>query len=92
MLTLKVTHATGTHELTTRPWTICQWENKHKTKISKVSTDGIGMADMLWLAWRQLHDDGLIDGNFEDWARTVHEVEPIDTDTENPTKPAPSAG
>lgn len=93
MLTLKVTMFDGAvHEVTTRPWTLRQWELSHKTKISKVSETGIGMDDMLWMAWRQLHDFGEIDGNFEDWGRTVKAIDPVEDDAADPTPPAPSAG
>lgn len=92
MLTLRVRTANDTHELTTRPWTIRQWEVSHKTKISKLSETGIGIDDMLWLAWRQLHDDGLIDGTFEQWGPKVLEIDPIEDGADRPTNPAPSAG
>lgn len=92
MLTLRVELPDGTHELTTRPWTIRQWEVTHKTKISKLSETGVGMDDMLWMAWRQLHDVGLVDGSFEQWGPTVISITPVEDHAADPTNPAPSAG
>lgn len=92
MLKLRVKLPEETHEITTKPWTLRQWEVTHKTKISKIGETGIGMDDMLWMAWRQLHDAGLIDGNFDQWGPKVLEIEPIEDGESDPTHPAPSAG
>ena len=93
MLTMTVTDGTGTHHITTRPWTVTQWELKHKTKLSRVESDGIGMGDYLWMCWRQLSDDGLVTVPFDAWGPTVTDVDLTQAaDSQDPTNPAPSHG
>jgi hypothetical protein len=92
VLTLRVTTPDAAHELTTRPWTLRQWELSHKTKISKLSETGIGLEDMLWMAWRQLTDDGATALPYEQWGPTVMAIEPVEDESADPTQPALSAG
>lgn len=93
MLSLRVTDPNGTHTVVTRPWTLSQWELRHKTKLSRIESEGIGMADYLWLAWRQLSDDGVVSATFDAWGPTVTAVElDAGADADRPTQQAQSDG
>lgn len=90
MLTLKITDPDGTRVLTTRPWTVRSWELRNKTKVSRIATEGIGLDDYLWMAWRQMTDDGVLSVPFEAWGPTVIDVSLEEDDrADHPTNPAP---
>lgn len=96
MFVIRVDDGSGPRVVVTRPWTVRQLELRNKTKLSKLRDAGIGMDDFMWLAWRQLTDDGLLDVSFEDYGQSLRVCEPLDENDEghpqNPTKTAPSAG
>lgn len=94
MLSMRITDAQTTHIVTTRPWTVRQWELRNKTKLSRIEQDGIGMDDYLFMAWRQLTDDGVLSQPFDQWGPQVVAVE-LDSGEDDPARPtttAPSAG
>lgn len=95
MFVIRVNDGTGSRVVVTRPWTVRQLELRNKTKLSKLRESGIGMDDFMWLAWRQLTDDGELASSFEDFGKALIECDPLDDNDEghpqHPTKTAPSA-
>jgi hypothetical protein len=50
-LSFRVETVTDSYEVKTIPWVIMLWERKYKTKASKIGTDGLGLEDLLYLAY-----------------------------------------
>ena len=70
---LTVTYSDGTTEdITPTPLAVIGWEKWSGRKITDLSSDsgGIGMADMVRMAWEQVHLSGRTTEDFEAWAGT----------------------
>jgi hypothetical protein len=81
-----------TTEVTTNPFAVMQWERRYKTKISRISHDGLGIEDLLFLCWEAIKAQGTTVAPFEVWAAVVETVTTVADDDAVPTRPAPSAG
>lgn len=90
-LRIKYTTTTGdTVEVTTNPFSVMQWERKYNTKISRISEEGLGIEDLLFLGWEATKLDGAVPP-FDTWAQTITEITTIGDDP-HPSRPAQSAG
>ena len=90
---LRITYSTATGGetvVTTTPFVIMAWERTCRTKMSAVFDTGLGMEDLLTLAWEATRAGGTTVPPFEQWAKTVTEIKMGGTDETVPTKPAAS--
>lgn len=69
----------------TNPFSVMAWERKYQTKISRISEVGLGMEDLLYLAWESSKAAQIVVAPFDIWAAAVEEIQTVDDDT-NPTK------
>jgi hypothetical protein len=88
VIRIRITTDEGEQVVDTRPWTISQWELRNKVKVSQLDTVGVSMTDLMWLAWRQLTDDGAVTVSFEQFGPRLVRCE-VDDEPANPTNPAP---
>lgn len=56
------------------------WELANGTKASKLASDGIGIADLSELAWRQLQVDGVDTPPLEVWRKSLKDIQPAQVD------------
>ena len=76
---LTVTYSDGTTEdITPTPLAVIGWEKWSGRKITDLSSDsgGIGMADMVRMAWEQVHLSGRTTEDFEVWAARLDDIDP----------------
>ena len=92
-LRIRVMLEDDTYDVVTTPWVIMQWERKFKTKVSRISTDGLGLEDLAWLAWEASKAAGrTVPINFDAFAKDIRSLEVIGDDEATPTQAAASAG
>ena len=72
-------------DVQTNPFSVMAWERKYNTKISRISDEGLGMEDLLYLAWEASKAAQIVVAPFDIWAAAVEHIETIDTDN-RPTK------
>lgn len=72
-------------EVKVLPAAIMAWERKYKTKVSKLS-DGIGMEDLMYLAWEAARFAGRnVPSTFDDFAAQVEEIGEPEGEAVDPT-------
>lgn len=76
-LTIAVDYGNGPVEVTVSPFAVIGWEKEHRTKVSRLASDGIGFADLAELSWRQLTLDGRYTGDLEGFERKLSVIEPV---------------
>lgn len=76
-LALRVDLGSGPVDVLVSPLAIIGWERDNRTKISALAQDGIGMSDMADLAWRQLKAQGKYEGDFEQFAAALVDLDPV---------------
>jgi hypothetical protein len=87
---LTVHYVDGTSvEVETRPASIMRWERASGRRMSDLG-EGVGMEDILRLAWETLRLDSTVDP-FDRWVDRVADVD-IGGDRARPTGPGPSDG
>lgn len=79
-------------EVSTTPFSVMQWERKYTTKVSRIGEDGLGIEDLLYLAWEATKAAGTIVTPFDTWAATIADIRTVSDETARPTNPALSAG
>tara|TARA_R100001163_G_C5068390_1_gene208614 strand:+ start:4858 stop:5145 length:288 start_codon:yes stop_codon:yes gene_type:complete len=90
-LTIQVTTADETYQVTTDLFTMVSWERKYKSKASNLGTDGIGMEDLAFLAYEASKQHKVVvPAVFDDFIRKVTSLEVIGEDDERPTNEAPT--
>jgi len=80
------------NQVVTNPFSVMAWERKYKTKISRISDDGLGIEDLLYLCWEAVKASGVVVPPFEIWAATVQTIRTVGDDENTPTSPARLAG
>lgn len=74
-------------EVTTTLATVVAWERQFRRKASELAT-GVGMEDILFLAWHRLNALKLDERQFDEWIDDAEDVEVLDgADAGPPTKP-----
>ena len=88
-LKLRVTTLEGqTYEVATNLFTIVAMERKFKIRSSDLE-HGVAMEHMVFLAYEASKQAGVpVSPVFDDFIKTLADVEVADTDTANPTDPA----
>lgn len=79
-LCIRVDVGEGVQEVTISPYAIIGWEKEHRTKISRLVSDGIGFTDLADLAWRQLELENRYTGDLQGFERKLTIIEPVATD------------
>jgi len=70
--------------------TVVAWERHFRRKASEMGS-GIGMEDILFLAWHRLNATKVDVRQFDEWVESVEDVEIVEAgDAGPPTKPATS--
>jgi hypothetical protein len=69
---------TGSTVAVIAPLAIIEYEREHRTKISRLATDGVGVGDMAELVWRQLRNTGSTDLGLEEWQKLLVDIGPAD--------------
>ena len=77
-----------TLEVVTNPFAVMQWERRYKTKVSRISDDGLGIEDLLYLCWEAIKAQGTVCPPFEVWAAVVETVTTVADDDGSTTSPA----
>lgn len=77
-----------TLEVVTNPFAVMQWERRYRTKVSRISDDGLGIEDLLYLCWEAIKAHGTVCPPFEVWAAVVETVTTVADDDGSPTSPA----
>ena len=72
-------------DVRTNPFAVMAWERKYNTKISRISDEGLGMEDLLYLAWEASKAAQISNGATMIWAAAVEKIQTLDDDT-RPTK------
>jgi hypothetical protein len=83
---LTVEYADGTTEdITPSPMAIIGWEKWSGRKMTDLTSDsgGIGMGDMVFMAWEQVRLSGRTTEEFDHWATSLADINP----KENPEDP-----
>lgn len=79
-LSIRVDVGDGPVDVTVSPFAIIGWEKEHRTKVSKLASDGVGYADLAELAWRQLTLENRYSGDLDSFERKLIVIEPINSD------------
>lgn len=89
-LQLRVDLGDGPINLKTNLFNIVEWERKYRRKASTVTTDGIGMEDLAFLAYLCCKDRGItVPILFDDFARKIETLEVVDAgDDDRPIEAA----
>lgn len=76
---INVTTEQGTQTVTVLPVDFMTWETVTKQKIGALAA-GIGMGDLLRLAYSSLTRQNLVSTSLDDWAGQVLAIEDLDDD------------
>lgn len=88
-LTLKVNTGDGDYQVTTNLFVIVTWERKFKRKASDLSTSGIGMEDLAFMAYEATKQNGItVPAMFDDFIKKIVTLEVVEADGQNPTEEA----
>ena len=74
----------------TTPYVWMQWEQRTGRSTFHLGTEGLGMQDLLFLAWEGCKAAQVVVPPFDIWAKTVQAISVTAEDT-HPTKAVPSA-
>lgn len=83
-LGIRVDIGEGATELIVSPYAIIGWEKEHKTKVSRLVSEGIGFSDLAELSWRQLRLEDRFTGDLDSFEKRLVLIEPYEV--ENPKR------
>lgn len=91
-LTIRVTRNGETYDVTTNLMVTVLWERKYKSRASDLAT-GVSMETLAYMAYEASKMNGVtVPVAFDDFVRSVENLEVVDNETANPTQPAVIAG
>ena len=76
-LTISYDVGEGVGVATISPYAVIGWEKEHRTKVSRLASDGIGFSDLAELTWRQLQLEGRYSGELDGFERKLVVIEPV---------------
>lgn len=76
-LAIRLDIGDGPLDITVSPYAVIGWEREHRTKVSKLASEGIGYGDLAELAWRQLELERRYSGDLDSFERKLVAIEPI---------------
>lgn len=76
-------HDGHAEEVTVSPLAIIGWEKWSGRRMSSMASDegGIGMSDMVWMAWEQTRLQQGTTDEYETWAALLADLEAVDETT-----------
>jgi hypothetical protein len=91
-LTIRVTRDAEPYEVRTNLFVTVLWERKYKARASDLAT-GVSMEALAYMAYEASKMAGIVvPVVFDDFVKSVTELEIVDTEPANPTPPAVTAG
>lgn len=91
-LTLRVTRNGETYDVTTNLMVTVLWERKFKARASDLAT-GVSMEALAYMAFEASKMNSIVvPVAFDDFLRSVENLEVVDNEPANPTQPAVIAG
>jgi hypothetical protein len=86
-LTLKVTPTEGEpYEVKTNLFVIVAWERRFKTKASTLSTTGVGLEDLAFMAYESCKQMNIsVSPSFDDFVKKLANIEVVEEEQVNPT-------
>lgn len=91
-LTIRVTRDGNTYDVTTNLYVTVLWERKYKARASDLAT-GVSMETLAFMAYEASKMNGVVvPVSFDDFVKSVTNLEVVDNEPGNPTQPAPIAG
>lgn len=91
-LTLRVTRNGETYDVTTNLMVTVLWERKFKARASDLAT-GVSMEALAYMAYEASKMNSVtVPVSFDDFVRSVENLEVVDNEPGNPTQPAVIAG
>jgi hypothetical protein len=91
-LTLRVTRNGETYDVTTNLMVTVLWERKFKARASDLAT-GVSMEALAYMAFEASKMNSItVPVAFDDFLKSVENLEVVDNEPANPTQPAPTAG
>lgn len=91
-LTLRVTRNGETYDVSTNLMVTVLWERKFKARASDLAT-GVSMEALAYMAYEASKMNGVtVPVAFDDFVRSVENLEVVDNEPGNPTQPAVIAG
>ena len=86
-LTLKVTPLEGEpYEVKTNLFVIIAWERRFKTKASTLSTSGVGLEDLTFMAYESCKQMNIpVSPSFDDYVKKLANIEVVEDEQINPT-------
>ena len=91
-LTLRVTRNGETYDVTTNLMVTVLWERKFKARASDLAT-GVSMEALAYMAFEASKMTSIVvPVAFDDFLRSVENLEVVDNEPANPTQPAVTAG
>jgi hypothetical protein len=91
-LTIRVTRNGETYDVTTNLMVTVLWERKYKARASDLAT-GVSMEALAFMAYEASKMNGVtVPVAFDDFIKSVSELEVVDNEPANPTHAVPTAG
>jgi hypothetical protein len=91
-LTLRVTRNGETYDVTTNLMVTVLWERKFKARASDLAT-GVSMEALAYMAFEASKINSItVPVAFDDFLKSVENLELVDNEPANPTQPAHTAG
>ena len=91
-LTLQIDLGNGPVIVKTNLMVIVNWERKYKRKASEISSQGIGIEDLSFMAHESAKNAGIgsVPLMLDDFIKQLVSLEVVDAESPNPTEAAPS--
>lgn len=91
-LTIRVTRNGETYDVSTNLMVTVLWERKYKARASDLAT-GVSMEALAYMAYEASKMNGItVPVVFDDFIKSVENLEVVDNEPANPTQPAVIAG
>jgi hypothetical protein len=91
-LTIRVSRNGETYDVTTNLFVTVLWERKYKARASDLAT-GVSMETLAFMAYEASRMNGItVPVVFDDFVKSVENLEVVDNEPGNPTQPAVTAG
>jgi hypothetical protein len=91
-ITLRVTRNGETYDVTTNLMVTVLWERKFKARASDLAT-GVSMEALAYMAFEASKMNSIVTPvAFDDFLKSVENLEVVDNEPANPTQPAVTAG
>ncbi len=91
-LTIRVTRHGETYDVTTNLMVTVLWERKYKARASDLA-NGVSMETLAYMSYEASKMAAIVvPVSFDDYIRSIDNLEVVDSEPANPTQPAVTAG